>query len=545
MSSGIDYPLEETVHILFTTRAFATGIPGTLSAATVAVYEDGTATPIETSVAVTEDLNSIVGLNMVPIAALAASGYNAGASYHVVIEAGTVDSVSVVGEVVGSFSIGRSAALAEIGAAGVGLAEAGGDGDHLSAVPWNATWDAEVQSEVADALVAIGLDHLISAADGDDPVDGSIIAHMVSATEDWSTFVPSADSLEAAQGELANLRTILAPLLNAFILTSATIETVTSQTALVIPATADATDDDAYIGALAVLIDGSDPNQKSYRLVIDYDAGTRTVTLSAAPDFTVTTADTLTILATASATTVWDRILTGNTHNITNSAGKRLRAIDAAFEVHSGTAQAGSTSTTIKFDTGASVTDNIYRGDRVIIVGGTGAEEHGIVVSYVGSTRVATMAETWVITPDNTSEFVIVPATVDVETIQHTIQTAGDLAALIGSPAGASMSADILEVKQFVDNIMPAKNTDLANVEFLMVDDTDHVTPKTGLTITVTRSIDGGAFGAKHASTSVAEVASGIYQIDINGADLNGDIITFRMTGTDADDRFLTIRTAG
>lgn len=41
---------------------------------------------------------------------------------------------------------------AEIGAAGAGLTEAGGTGDHLSAVPWNAAWDAEVQSEVADAL---------------------------------------------------------------------------------------------------------------------------------------------------------------------------------------------------------------------------------------------------------------------------------------------------------------------------------------------------------------------------------------------------------
>lgn len=41
---------------------------------------------------------------------------------------------------------------AEIGAAGAGLTEAGGTGDHLTAVPWNAAWDAEVQSEVADAL---------------------------------------------------------------------------------------------------------------------------------------------------------------------------------------------------------------------------------------------------------------------------------------------------------------------------------------------------------------------------------------------------------
>jgi hypothetical protein len=35
---------------------------------------------------------------------------------------------------------------------GSGLTEAGGTGDHLTAVPWNAAWDAEVQSEVADAL---------------------------------------------------------------------------------------------------------------------------------------------------------------------------------------------------------------------------------------------------------------------------------------------------------------------------------------------------------------------------------------------------------
>lgn len=43
---------------------------------------------------------------------------------------------------------------AEIGAAGAGLTEAGGTGDQLTAVPWNAAWDAEVQSEVTDALNA-------------------------------------------------------------------------------------------------------------------------------------------------------------------------------------------------------------------------------------------------------------------------------------------------------------------------------------------------------------------------------------------------------
>jgi hypothetical protein len=121
---------------------------------------------------------------------------------------------------------------------------------------------------------------------------------------------------------------------------------------------------------------------------------------------------------TSFANAVWDEPLTKSTHNVAQSGGKRLRQIDSAFEVHSGTAQAGTTNT-ITFDTGASSTDNIYRGDRVVIVDGTGAQEHGLVTSYNGTTKVATMSENWVITPDATSDFEIVPADADVETWQH------------------------------------------------------------------------------------------------------------------------------
>lgn len=89
---------------------------------------------------------------------------------------------------------------AEIGTAGAGLTEAGGTGDHLTALPWNASWDAEVQSEVNDGLVALGLDHLVSASvAGADVADDSIIAKMVSsaATADWDTFVNTTDALQA------------------------------------------------------------------------------------------------------------------------------------------------------------------------------------------------------------------------------------------------------------------------------------------------------------------------------------------------------------
>lgn len=92
---------------------------------------------------------------------------------------------------------------AEIGAAGIGL----------TAVPWNSAWDTEVQSEVDDALIAKGLDHLVfTSVAGTDIADNSIIAKLASksATADWDDYVNTTDSLQAihdAQLTAANVNT--------------------------------------------------------------------------------------------------------------------------------------------------------------------------------------------------------------------------------------------------------------------------------------------------------------------------------------------------
>ena len=88
---------------------------------------------------------------------------------------------------------------------------------------------------------------------------------------------------------------------------------------------------------------------------------------------------------------------------------------------------------------------------------------------------------------------------------------------------------------------LPRKNTALSNIEFLMVDATDFATPETGLTVSGTRSLDGGAFAA--VDGTIAEVANGIYQFDAVAADMNGGIVTFRFAATGAADTFVTIRT--
>ena len=128
------------------------------------------------------------------------------------------------------------------------------------------------------------------------------------------------------------------------------------------------------------------------------------------------------------AQAVWDRVLTGATHNIASSAGRRLRQVEAAFVITSGTAQAGGAAS-ITLASGESATDNIFSGDRVIIVGGTGVGEHGIITAYDGGTKVATMSQNWVIQPASDSEYDLTPADVDVETIENSVTTVDNLKA--------------------------------------------------------------------------------------------------------------------
>jgi hypothetical protein len=86
------------------------------------------------------------------------------------------------------------------------------------------------------------------------------------------------------------------------------------------------------------------------------------------------------------------------------------------------------------------------------------------------------------------------------------------------------------------------KNQALSTFEFPMFDATDHVTPKTGLTVTATRSIDGAAFGA--CANAVSEIgATGTYKINLAAADLNGNSILFSFAATGADTTLCTVVT--
>jgi hypothetical protein len=269
----------QTIYLYFNSTD-SDGVAATLTSGAVEIYEDGSATQITTAETLDNDFDSITGYHQLAID-LTDAGFEDGKTYTAILTAGTVDSVSVVGRMVGVFSVGRYASVTATGgvvqanlvqlsdsglvettpgtiaenfgiffdngdslsttiiseiqsirtrtdripniAAGAsgGLLIAGSNaattfatltstgamsvngsstGAHLTALPWNASWDAEVQSEANDALVANNLDHLLLLeVTGSDVTDNSVLAKLVSksATADWDTFVNTTDSLEA------------------------------------------------------------------------------------------------------------------------------------------------------------------------------------------------------------------------------------------------------------------------------------------------------------------------------------------------------------
>lgn len=88
-----------------------------------------------------------------------------------------------------------------IGAAGAGL----------TAVPWNASWDAEVQSEVDDALVAQRLDELLNADSDLDglapPTVGSVVHELLTKSAAGFTYDQTTDSLEAIRDNMGTAQT--------------------------------------------------------------------------------------------------------------------------------------------------------------------------------------------------------------------------------------------------------------------------------------------------------------------------------------------------
>lgn len=101
-------------------------------------------------------------------------------------------------------------------------------------------------------------------------------------------------------------------------------------------------------------------------------------------------------------------------------------AIKAATIIAEGTMQAGSTSTTAVLASATTITnDHLNDGAVIYISGGTGFGQTRLITDWVSSTDTATVG-TWTTTPDNTSVYVVIPAT-NAASIITAIEEHGDL----------------------------------------------------------------------------------------------------------------------
>lgn len=108
-----DFDASAVIYGKFTTYRPSTGAPFTLAGTpALSVYKDNSTTQSTSGVTLTVDFDAVTGLHHFAIdTSTDGTFYSAGSFFDIVITTGTVDSVSVVGSVVASFTIRKNSAL--------------------------------------------------------------------------------------------------------------------------------------------------------------------------------------------------------------------------------------------------------------------------------------------------------------------------------------------------------------------------------------------------------------------------------------------------
>ena len=119
-----DFDASTVVYGKFTTFRPSTGAAYTLAGSpALSVYKDNSTTQSTTGVTLTADFDSVTGLNHFAIDTSAdGTFYSAGSFFDVVVTTGSVDGVSVVGAVVGSFTLKKAYAGSIVGSGTYGNA---------------------------------------------------------------------------------------------------------------------------------------------------------------------------------------------------------------------------------------------------------------------------------------------------------------------------------------------------------------------------------------------------------------------------------------
>jgi hypothetical protein len=151
---------------------------------------------------------------------------------------------------------------------------------------------------------------------------------------------------------------------------------------------------------------------------------------------------------------IWDEPLTGATHNVATSSGKRLRQTTAFQQIDSTVIDAAATTTT--FITGlTSAVDDFYNDSMLVFTDGALAGQVRAIYDYVGATKTIILEEALTSAPVNGVAFAIVSLHIHpVSQIQSGLATASALAtqaakinkieaATSGTVTGAGTSTEV------------------------------------------------------------------------------------------------------
>lgn len=224
-----DYDTSTVIYGKFTTFRPSTGAAYTLGGTpALSVYKDNSTTQSTTGVTLTADFDSVTGLNHFAIDTSAdGTFYAAGSFFDIVITTGTVDSVSVVGSVVASFTLRKNSALkpttagrtldvTATGEAGIDWANIGSpttvvnlSGTTVKTATDVETDTADIQSRIPAALVSGRIDASVGAMAADTLTSTALAASAVTEIQTGLSTLDAAGVRSAVGLASANLDTQL------------------------------------------------------------------------------------------------------------------------------------------------------------------------------------------------------------------------------------------------------------------------------------------------------------------------------------------------
>jgi hypothetical protein len=250
------------------------------------------------------------------------------------------------------------------------------------------------------------------------------MSHIVSVTEDWSTFVPSTDSLQALRdrGDAAWITATGFSTHNAAAVWSVATRALTDKvgfslsTAGILAIWHQAVSAIVTAGTIGKLLIDEITSARMATLtdwinggrldtILDARMAEASISTTGGAVDTVTSVTNDVGITAAAVDDIWDEVLSMAAHNGAQSAGKRLRQISTSITID-GTVNDASASTTA-FDTDLTGADDFWNDALIIFTSGALAGQSRPILTYVNASGRITVDEALTSAPANGVEFVI------------------------------------------------------------------------------------------------------------------------------------------